>query len=635
MELRSRRYSLHEDVVCKSKMDRKHRHKIEDKDHFSLHSTIRSLRSTLYSINCYVWTRESYLKAQSKRRRYRFSNSNRAKFQRKMSKASSPNLLSQSGPRYPCPHSNCDKVYKLEGAMKNHIAKIHGEESSLSESKFDPEETSTGHLISNEKKRKYDEISDTDDDLEDLEEAVKSKEARQEYVERLNMQRDYDLGFDITKTNDTLIEESVADTQVLLKKLVNTVEKIENQDMSMSVLAINDTMEIGTNNNAEMKSKDDKIRQLENIIHEKDTKLVDIQVTVSEMNDSMDGKDRKLKELRQIIKLKQTEISGLLKDKELNNIKLKHSPVKEALKAETIKAQKQIVNQANRIKNLEKQVVELERHVKVLEKDQPDVLKLKLSVKENLNRAEHYSREREELHNTIASLKKKIPCYNVATCDLGKRCQFSHVLRYSMQLNSGVKNIPCVHFIDNRCRFTDDECKFSHDEKHLNAKQRKQFMENRLLEDISEEEDEEYYRSDNMSAKYEAKAEKNRPPHSKKRRMTESSEASSYNSDATRFFPDPVPAVRRRSSTNDPPRRRSYNDSGNGQGARTQRSSQVSPQRRGGSQRGRRGSSGQRRAKSPASGRRSYQRSRSPPTPKLPKGARGRSLDNKRRSGRR
>ena len=163
-------------------------------------------------------------------------------------------------------------------------------------------------------------------------------------------------------------------------------------------------------------------------------------------------------------------------------------------------------------------------------------------------------------------------------------------------------------------------------------------MESRLLEDISEEEDEEYFKSSNHGAKYEARADRSRQPTSKRRRMTESSDGSeaSFNSCATRYFPEPVPAVRRRSSTMETPRRRNHSDSGNGQGARTRRSSQVTPTRRGGPRRGRRGSSGQRRSRSrsPAS-RRSYQRSPSPMTQKPPKGARGRSMDNKRRSGRR
>ena len=207
-----------------------------------------------------------------------------------------------------------------------------------------------------------------------------------------------------------------------------------------------------------------------------------------------------------------------------------------------------------------------------------------------------------------------------------------------MQLNSGVKSVPCVHYIDNRCKFNAEECKYSHEEKHLNVKQRKQYMESRLLEDISEEEDEEYFKSSNHGAKYEARADRSRQPTSKRRRMTESSDGSeaSFNSCATRYFPEPVPAVRRRSSTMETPRRRNHSDSGNGQGARTRRSSQVTPTRRGGPRRGRRGSSGQRRSRSrsPAS-RRSYQRSPSPMTQKPPKGARGRSMDNKRRSGRR
>ena len=233
-----------------------------------------------------------------------------------------------------------------------------------------------------------------------------------------------------------------------------------------------------------------------------------------------------------------------------------------------------------------------------------------------------------------------MPCFNIATCDLGKRCSFSHILKYSMQLNN-TKTIPCVHYIDNRCKFSAEECKFSHEEKYLNGKQRKQFLENRMLEDISEEEDEIFFRNDNQEAKYASRADRSRPPVSKRRRTTSSDRSelsSAYNSDATRYFPEPVPAMRRRTSpTSSPMRgrsRSSFSGQGNGQGARTQRSSQVSPQRRGGSRnRGRRGSSNHNRARSPMTSS-SYGRSKSPRTPTQPRSRRGHN-GGKRREDRR
>ena len=579
----------------------------------------------------------------SKRKRYKYSPSNRIKFQKKMSsKNNSPNLLSQNtSQRYQCPHDNCGKSYKLEGGLKNHLSKVHGaEDTLLGESKFDPQETSTSSMTDNERplKRKRpsdDFVSDTDD--ENFEDALRSKEARADYVGRLNLQRDVDLGYDIeSAAEDTMIGVQITDTQTLLKNLADTIEtsKDNNTTVRAGLMTANDSMELGINNNVELKAKDDTIKMLQNLIHEKDTKIMDMEVIKNEQADMLDDKDRKLKDLRKVVKLKQSEIADLVKDKELSNIKLHQSPAKEALKVEAEKAQRHILNQNNRIRNLEKQTDELTKHVKFLEKEQPDVVKLKKSVKESLDRAEHYTREREGLHNTIAQLKKKIPCYNVATCDLGKRCQNSHVLKYSMQLNN-LKTVPCVHFIDNRCKYSAEDCKYSHEEKYLNGKQRKQFLENRMLEDISEEEmGGEYFEEEEVfEPKYAVKTARQGPPRSKKMRRTESSDRSesSYNSEATRYFPEPVPATRRRSSTHSSPRRdsskRSYTESGNARGARTQRSSQVSPKQRGGSrQRGARGSSS-RRTRSPVAGS-SRGRSWSPPAPRR---GRGRSIDGSRR----
>ena len=625
MEFRSRLRRFSPDIVP---ADRKVAGQNIDTGQIRLLKTIRSLRSTLAFITHHYRfeTSKPELKAKSNASKFRFSNRNRAKFQRKMSsKNNSPNLLSQSsGPKYTCPHESCEKVYKLEGALKNHLAKMHGEEESvLGESKFEPQDSSTSHMVEEDKRRglkrtREDEVSDTDD--EDFEDAIKSKDARRDYVERLNLQRDYDLGFDIG-AEDTLIGKQVEDTQTLLNRLTDSVKKAETHDVSASVLAMsaNDSVELGINNNVELKTLEDKVRLLEGVIHERDTKIMDLEVVIREQGDMMDERDRKLKEQRKVVKLKQSEISELLRDKELNNIKMKKSPLKEALKLEADRAQRRIVAQDNRIRNLEKQNDELSKHVKVLEKEQPDVAKLKKSVADSLSRAEHYTREREDLHNTIAGLKKKIPCFNIATCDLGKRCHFSHVLKYSMQLNN-LKNIPCVHYIDNRCKFSADECKYSHEEKFLNGKQRKQFLENRMLEDISEEEDaDDFFCNDNLSSKYETRADRSRPPRSKRLRTisSDTSETSAYNTDATRYFPDPVPAIsRRRSTTAVSPRsqssRRSYSNVGNSYGARAKRSDPESPARRRGSQSrgGRRGSS-RGRTRSPAPSR-SFGRSQSP-----------------------
>ena len=565
-----------------------------------------------------------------------------------MSKSNSPSDVSQAeGPKYRCPYPSCEKIYKLEGAMRNHLKNVHGEEeSSLSETKFDPQETSTSNLVENERKRKRPlqvSESDTDDD-EGLEDALRAKESRRDYLERLNQQRDCELGFDIG-VEDSIIGPQT-DTQTLVRNLEEAVQLADNPNVSASVLAMsgNDSMELGINNNVVLKNLEDKIKILEGVIHDKDTRILDMEVVQREHNEMLDEKDKKLKELRKVVKLKQEEISELLRDKEMSNIRLKSSPVKEVLKQEVEKARRHIENQTNRIRNLENQNDELSKQVKFLEKDQPDIIKLQRSVKENLDRAEHYSREREDLYNTIASLKKKIPCFNMATCDLGKRCQFSHVLKYSSQLNTQ-KNIPCVHFIDNRCKFSAEDCKFSHDEKYLSGKQRRQYLENRYLEDISEEEEEEFYCQDNRGAKYAARADKSRPPSSKKRKTTFSSDrsesslaSSSYNTDATRYFPEPVPAIsRRRSSTNtnspgSSGARKGKIDAGNDYGARTARSSLVSPSsRRGSRQRGGRGSSGSRTRMTSPRSRSNYRRSTPPRSPRQPKTARGRSKDGSRR----
>ena len=554
-----------------------------------------------------------------RRKRYRYSPSNRMKFQRKvMSKLnSSSSLLSQSeGERFYCPHEPCNKIYKLEGALRNHIKKVHGiEEITLSESKFEPTEASTATTVGedNKKKRKWS-SGTTEDELseeENVEEAKRAKERRKDLVNQLNVERDLDLGYDV---DDTLIGATVAHTQGLLEDLAVTIEAAGRG----TNVKVNESVEAGpsgafedsmVNNNVdEVKILKDKIKDLTTINENQGTKILDLEVIIQEQNEQMDDKDRMLKEKRLVIKVKQEEIDELLKDKRSNNLRMKKSPVKEALKVEAEKAGRQLKAQTGRIRNLEKQNDELIKQVKKLEKDQPDVVKLKETVEECLDRAEHHKREREQLENTISHLKKKIPCPNAA-CEKGKRCQNSHVLKYSQQAGDTTK-VPCVHYINDRCKYSAEECDFSHDEKWMSAKQRRQFLDVRRLEDVSEEDIEAY-------ENYSKSADRYKKPLNKRRRVDsrdsrESGE--SYDTNATSNFPEPVPAYTKRSRSRTSNASSSTRYSGNSKGARTSRSSAVSPTAHG-SRRGSRGSSRGSRGR----GQRRRTRSRSPLRSRSPK----------------
>ena len=141
------------------------------------------------------------------------------KFQRKLKistmsqKSASPNLLAKEEAvenqekKFVC--QLCDhKGFKYEGALKNHMKKIHGSnEDSLIENGFDPVHTSTvenfmetqkvGDDPTNKRKREDRDIDgDEDEDVSNkVEEAKKAREARSAIVAQIAVERD--LGFGI------------------------------------------------------------------------------------------------------------------------------------------------------------------------------------------------------------------------------------------------------------------------------------------------------------------------------------------------------------------------------------------------------------------------------------------------------
>ena len=136
------------------------------------------------------------------------------------------------------------------------------------------------------------------------------------------------------------------------------------------------------------------------------------------MDGKLDEKDKQLREKRQIIKLKQDEIDFHLKNKEEDALKLKTSPFKEQVreqfktqwKDEFVRAEKTIANQAGRIKNLEKEVKSLNQanqdltaRCKEAEKEKPNILKLKKTAQELVERAEFVKTEKNDLENLETS----------------------------------------------------------------------------------------------------------------------------------------------------------------------------------------------------------------------------------------
>ena len=557
------------------------------------------------------------------RTRFRFSISNRIKFQRrKMSqKANASPRKDEKGSGSKtivyCPV--CNKDYRIEGALKNHMKKAHGmsaEDSMV----FEPSMASTAEnflegmrdevaeIEEQNRKRKRESKSSGDidsceeDEDEDLESARKAQEARKEKISKLNQERDQVLGLD-----ETMVAGG-SNTQEIFANLQEAVRRLSgdnDQDQGSQVQVFDEPSQADNNNSTIDVEKEVgqhdlkvKIKQLEDIIENKDSLILDLQVKSNEMNDQLDAKDRVIKEKRQIIKLKQDEIEFHLKNKEEDAQKLKTSPFKEQVreqiknqwKDQYVKAEKTMANQAGRIKNLENEVAKLNNanqslktKLKEAEKEKPQVQKLKSSAQELIERSEFIKNEKLDLENQVARLKKKIPCPDRAKCELGKKCHYSHDLVYQ-QIKKEVKRIPCHFYVQGKCH-QQEKCGFSHDQALMSAKQRKMFLDN-VIKKRNEELEDEYMEEedddDQVRGNYSRSAEFNR--NRAKRMKTEDRNRSrdSYDTDDTRNFPTPIPAGTRSSYSNSP--RDNSRPAGNARGAQVRRSSLVTPKEKYGSQ---------------------------------------------------
>lgn len=537
-------------------------------------------------------------------------------FQRKEKMSQNANLsqslLEKDSPKFQC--SVCQKPYKVEGALKNHMKNFHG----LEDGVFDPAASSTAVTeeflerikedVFREGKRKRsseksDDLDDFDDDNEEnLEEALKAKKIREERLAKLNKERDAALGVeeDPMRAGGSNTQEIFQDLQQTVEKSKNHADRKSNETSQEfeepSQLSAND------NNNSVMLVDDNKeeeklkkrIDDLEKLMENKDTQILDLQIKVREQNDQLDDKDRIIREKRQLIKIKQDEIDDLYRDKQDDAAKVLKSPLKQQMKAEAEKAKRQIEQQLGRIKNLEKANKELQAKLDVADKEeQPKLKKLKQTAHDLIERAEFMKNEKDELNGTIAKLKRKIPCPNFPTCEYGRKCQYSHTHKYSSQRLDNVKTIPCIHYINNRCRNTAADCNFSHDQAMMSANQKHEFLENSLKNKDGNDEDRrgQYQRPQNKGYQ------------SKRRKISETEDRrqdSSWSINDTRNFPEPVPAVSKRGSYDEySPRNNSTRSSGNDQGARARRSSLATPRGRSGSQRRGRGASLSRSRHSP------------------------------------
>ena len=572
-------------------------------------------------------------KRRRRRKKKNFSISNRIRFQRKMAlnPQSSQSLLATAPDDVALSCTICGKGYKREVYLRTHLLKVHGvvpdsqDMEDVNDSVFAPTATSTaddfqqakdgedeGTSTSTSKKKQSILPSyEDEDEVENLEEARKAKDARKELRNQLNLERELQLGFD-----DDELDEALGDGQVplagpstqaindgLAQTLAEQEETILPDDDSVLKKSWNSNIsELTSGRDQAIMDMDVELKNLTKILAIRDTQVTDLRVKVSETNGMMDLKDRKLKEMRDIIKVKNGEIKDLVEEVKSFNDKLKNSPLKEELKANSKKADAKIQQQVARIKKLEAQLKSEANNKR------QDMEKLKLQCKEQLTRAEHYFREEVKNLNTIAALRKKIPCNDLPGCDLGKKCAFSHILRYSKN-EQDHKQIPCIHFLHGKCKFErEEDCKYAHPKGAKNvtwdveedAAVRRQMQDSvssarsDSVQEISRHSRKTSFTRMAEVARPNYGASGSKPPPNKRSKIVAdydfSGSENSYNSYARDFmakFPTPGPSEKRKRSVS---RGRHVNNNmevgkvqGNSKGAQGKRSTLEAPQNHSGS----------------------------------------------------
>ena len=530
----------------------------------------------------------------------------------------------------------CEKTYKRETGLKSHMKKVHGLEDvtgldGLNESEFDPAATSTADEVGikeeieegGSKGKKRTRSSSDEEEVENAESARKAKEYRLVAKEQRQLEMDLHMGY------DDLLEDlnGVAggpSTQTINENIAQTLQEAEKtitEDPGNSIFSQN-TSDLTSGRDQAIMDMDKELATIKKVLANKESESIDLRVKISEANDQLDAKDRVIKDMREVIKIKNGEINDLEKEAKEFNMRLKKSPLKEELKRNSLKAEAKIRQQAEDIKMLKARVKAETNSFK------PQVEKLKKQVQDQLTRAEHYTREELRHLNTIASLRKKIPCGELPGCDQGKKCGYSHVLKYAKQEVDKFKQIPCVHYMNGRCKFENEaDCRYAHPKVAKDGTieldddivfKTDTGIQDSVVSARSESVQEIY----NDSGSFSRMANSNRPsssgqysahgsrgsgssskPPAKRYRLVE--DYSSGNSCATDKFPTPVPAVRDvRGRNRSEPRYNASNNngkvSGNGRGSQGKGSPLMTQNPRRGSRGTSRSSRGQYRSPRPS-----------------------------------
>lgn len=398
--------------------------------------------------------------------------------------------------KWECPVLTCGKTYAYEKHLKNHLKKIHESDDMLDDT-FTPRESSTYEnavdLVDNEEgevSRKRKKPEDEDDDLEEVMGRARLSSIKEE---------DEDLVIGV-ESMDRMLEDSVPlsqaekSTQEVRSAVAEAFRKAESVavDVGSEHDEDEDGMDDSLNREEEKKigSLEVKLKTKSDLVNIMNAKLAENEAELGELKEVRDQLDKAVAKLTKDKESLTIRLGDLAKEKEALRVAAKkeieekersikelkkkvgemrprgESPDKAALKADVEKLTAKMIQQTNRIANLQKDLKLAQKGGRKAVVEQETHDKVKTALDAALIEMEEVKRELDRYKREMAKAYRRIPC-GKDNCNSPKDCEYSHQLRYedrsAPKAEDWRKKVPCrFENFPNGCRKSAEDCVFLH-----------------------------------------------------------------------------------------------------------------------------------------------------------------------------
>ena len=415
--------------------------------------------------------------------------------------------LTQEGGVWVCPKQGCDKKYKKEKTLKAHIENKHGgcaEEAkvvepvagpsgankiddSLDESSFAPSRSSTHEsavtLADDRADRKRNRSGNSDDGEGD---------DGKPRAKKLGLIDEEGLNLDLL--DDTFEREGVrSSTQGILSEAAEVISRAERVVVELEEPMGGEDPDDSMNraNEKALTEMEEKLRLKDDMLHNKNSKLAEVEAELEEAREINDEKERLIRKASEDLKQMEKRVEEVnrklaaaeaaRKGEKIKPVKASiNSPGKDQLKQQLEKQNRTIECLTRRAENVKKDLDLARRNLRKQETDSTTYQKLQVSLEQTLRRLDEAEQELEKLKKERSILMKKIPC-KMEGCNRGRTCENSHSLRYDNRTeprdNNWRKTVLCRYYLQGRCDKTDDECNFIHERPNNKKRDRSQEME--------------------------------------------------------------------------------------------------------------------------------------------------------------